>query len=271
MSAAPPVRAEVQGAVLIITLDAPARRNALTPEMLCRLADAIQAFAADDTLRVAVLTGAGPLAFCAGGDLVRTLPLLTGARAAEDDWDRRLLDDPAVLAASGLRDFPLDKPVIAAVNGACMAAGFELLLGTDLRFAAAHAVFGLPEAQRALLPFAGAMARLARQVPQALAMQLLLTGEPIGADEAWRIGLVNAVLPAAQVLPAALAAAARIARNGPLAVRAIKRTVLAASGRPLEQAWALEDEARRLVLASADAREGPRAFIDKRAPRYEGR
>jgi enoyl-CoA hydratase len=139
-----PIRFEVRDAVATITLDAPATRNALTPQMLCLLADAIQEYAASETLRVAIITGSGDRAFCSGGDLARTLPLMSGARAAEDEWDRRLLSDPVVLAASGLRDFPLDKPVIAAVNGACLAAGFEMLLGTDIRICAEHATFALP-------------------------------------------------------------------------------------------------------------------------------
>jgi enoyl-CoA hydratase len=267
----PPILLQTLGAVLVITLDAPQRRNALTPEMLCRLADAFIAFAHDPALRVAVLTGSGDQAFCAGGDLARTLPLMTGDRAPDDDWDRRVLSDPQVLAASGLRDFVLDKPVVAAINGSCMAAGFELMLGTDIRIAARHARFALPEVQRALLPFAGSMARLPRQVPHAVAMQLLLTGEAIDANEALRVGLVNEVVTSEAVMPRAMAVAERIARNGPLAVQAVKRTALAASGLALTEAYALEDAAKREVLASADAREGPRAFIEKREPRYQGR
>jgi enoyl-CoA hydratase len=267
----PPILLQTLGAVLVITIDAPQRRNALTPEMLCRLADAFIAFARDPALRVAVLTGAGDQAFCAGGDLARTLPLMTGDRAPDDDWDRRMLGDPQVLAASGLRDFPLDKPVVAAINGTCMAAGFEMMLGTDIRIAARHAKFALPEVQRALLPFAGSMARLPRQVPHAVAMRLLLTGEAIDADEALRVGLVNEVVASQDVMPHAMAMAERIARNGPLAVQAVKRTAVAASGVTLTEAYALEDLAKRDVLASADAREGPRAFVEKREPRYEGR
>ena len=262
---------DTEDAVLTITFDAPQRRNALTPEMLCRLADAFWAFENDETLRVAIVTGAGDQAFCAGGDLARTLPLMTGERAPEDGWDRRLLDDPRVLAASGLREWVPSKPVIAAVNGVCMAAGFELLLGTDIRIAAAHARFALPEVQRALLPFAGSMARLPRQVPLASAMQLMLTGEPIDATEAHRIGLVGEVLPAADVMPRARRIAARIAANGPVAVRAVKRTAVAASGQPLAAAYAMEDAAKQQVLASDDAREGPRAFMEKRAPVWRGR
>ncbi|WP_310462289.1 enoyl-CoA hydratase-related protein [Sphaerotilus sp.] len=265
-----PVRVEVREAILTITLDAPERRNALTPEMLCRLADAVLAFAADPDLRVAVITGVGYRAFCAGGDLARTLPLMTGSRPPEDDWDRRVLDDPQVLAASGLRDFALDKPVIAAINGACMAAGFELMLGTDIRIAAEHATFGLPEVQRAVLPFAGSMVRLPRQIPQALAMELLLTGEPISAAEAWRIGLVNRVVAADRVMPVAMGMAERIARNGPLAVQAVKRTVRQASGQPLDAGFQMENEAKRQVLSTEDAREGPHAFMEKRPPVYRG-
>lgn len=266
-----PVRVETHGGIQLITLDAPQRRNALTPEMLCRLADAFMAFSANPVLRVAVITGAGEQAFCAGGDLGRTLALLTGDRAAEDEWDRRLLDEPRVLAASGLRDYPIDKPIVAAINGSCVAAGFELLLGTDIRIAADHARFALPEVQRAVLPFAGSMARLPRQIPHAAAMQLLLTGEPIDAAEAWRIGLINEVVARGDALPRAMTLAKRIERNGPLAVQAVKRTAIAASGMPLAEAYELENAAKRQVLATADAREGPRAFMEKREPRYEGR
>jgi enoyl-CoA hydratase len=261
---------EKDGPVATITLNRPAARNALTPEMLCRLADAFIDFRNDDRLRVAILTGAGELAFCAGGDLARTLPLMTGARAAEDDWDRRVLDEPQVMAASSLRGFALDKPVIAAVNGACLAAGFEILLGTDIRIAADQASFGLPEVQRALIPFAGSLARLPRQIAQAHAMEILLTGRPVSAQRALQIGLVNQTLPAAKVMPRALELARQIAGNGPLAVQRVKQTVFAASGQPLETGFSLEDESKRIVLASLDAREGPLAFMEKRAPRFTG-
>jgi enoyl-CoA hydratase len=269
MSAA--VLYEKDGPVATITLNRPGARNALTPEMLCRLADAFIDFRDDYRLRVAILTGAGDLAFCAGGDLARTLPLMTGARQAEDAWDRRVLDEPQVMAASSLRGFALDKPVIAAVNGACLAAGFEMLLGTDIRIAAEHSSLGLPEVQRALIPFAGSLARLPRQIAQAHAMEILLTGRPISAGRALQIGLVNQVLPAAEVMPRAREIALQIAGNGPLAVQRVKHTVFAASGLPLEAAFALEDESKRLVLASLDAREGPLAFMEKRAPHFVGR
>ena len=266
----PTILYEKDGPIATITINRPGARNALTPEMLCRLADAFVDFRNDRQLRVAILTGTGELAFCAGGDLARTLPLLTGAREAEDDWDRRVQGEPQVMAASSLRGFALDKPVISAVNGACLAAGFEILLGTDIRIAAAHAIFGLPEVQRAVIPFAGSMARLPRQIAQAHAMEILLTGRPVSAERALQIGLVNQVLPAAEVMPRAMEMARQIAGNGPLAVQRVKHTVFAASGQSLETGFALEDESRRLVLGSADAREGPLAFMEKRAPHFVG-
>lgn len=266
-----PIRFEVDGPVAVITLQAPATRNALTPRMLCLLADAVLRFAQDDALRAAILTGAGDRAFCSGGDLALTLPLMSGARAPRDEWDRRLLEDPRVLAASGLRGFPLDKPVIAAINGDCLAAGFELMLGTDIRIGVPGARFGLPEVRHALIPFAGSMARLPRQVPWPHAMELMLTGDPIDAAQALRLGLLNHVAPPEELLPRARQLAERIARNGPVAVRAVKRTALASSGRPLAEAYALEDAAKAAVMASEDAREGPRAFMEKRTPQYRGR
>lgn len=259
------------GAVLLLTLNRPAARNALTPEMICRLADAFDAAETDDAVRAVVLTGAGERAFCSGGDLAETLPLLTGARAPVDTWDRRVLDDPTVLSRSVLQGDGFGKPLIAAVNGACLAGGLETMLATDIRIAADHAVFGLPEVAHGLIPFAGAPTRLPRQVPYAAAMQMLLTGEPVNAAEALRIGLVNEVLPLPGVLPRAMALAHRIASNGPVAVQRLKQTVLRGSGRSLSDGFHLEDDAKQAVLATADAREGPRAFMEKRPPRFLGR
>jgi enoyl-CoA hydratase len=146
-----------------------------------------------------------------------------------------------------------------------------MVLGTDIRVAAAHASFGLPEVQRALIPFAGSTVRLPRQIPYALAMELLLTGRPMNASAALRCGLVNHVVPAGQVMDKAREIASQIAANGPMAVRAVKQTVMEASGLPLEVGYRLEDRAKREVFASGDAREGPRSFMEKRAPVYAGR
>ncbi len=261
----------IDGSIATITLDAPASRNALTPPMLCMLADAVKTVATRADVRVAIITGTGDKAFCAGGDLSRTLPLMSGDRQPEDEWDHKLLTDPEVLAASGLRDYPLDKPVIAAINGVCMAAGFEMMLGTDIRICAEHASFALPEVKRGVIPFAGSMARLPRQIGYSAAMELMITGDAISAQEAWRLGLVNRVVPAHELMPTAMALARKISENGPLAVQAVKRTVRASSGCTLDHAYQLENEAKRLVMASDDAREGPRAFMEKRPPKFSGR
>jgi enoyl-CoA hydratase len=266
-----PLLYERQDGIAYITINRPEARNALSPEVVCRLADAFVDYANDDSLRVAIITGSGDKAFCAGGDLGSMLPLLTGAREPMDEWDRRVLNDPIVMAASSLRDFDLPKPVIAAINGACLAAGAELILGTDIRVAASHATFGFPEAKRGLIPFAGSTVRLARQVPHALAMELMLTGDPIDAATAHRIGLVNHVVPAGDVMDKARAVARTIASNGPFALQRIKDTVLKTSGLPLRDAYAIEGMSKEAVFESEDAKEGPRSFMEKRPPRFTGR
>ena len=257
--------------IAMVRIDRPEARNALSPKILCALADAFLAVKADSRTRVMVLTGTGDAAFCSGGDLGLTLPLMTGARVPQDEFDRRLLEDERTLEISSLRDFDIVKPTICAINGVCFAAGFELMLGTDIRIAADHAQFGLPEVQRALLPFAGSMARLPRQVPTAAAMQLLLTGRPFSAQQALQWGLVTELLPSDQLLARALELAEQIAGNGPVAVQAVRRTAIQSSGLALHSAFALENGAKREVMRSQDAREGPLAFIEKRAPKFIGR
>lgn len=266
----PCVLVDRQGPVAVVTLNSPETRNAMSPEMSCRLGDAFSELRDDKSVASIVLTGSGGKAFCSGGDLVLTLPLLTGDRAPENEWDRRLLADASVLRRSCLQQDDFGKPIVAAVNGACLAGGFELLLGTDIRVAADHAIFGLPEVAHGLIPFAGAPTRLSRQIAHCFAMELMLTGAPIDAATAHRIGLVNDVVPAESVFTRAMSIAQRIASNGPLAVQTLKRTVQRASSLPFADGFAIEDEARRVVLDSQDAREGPRAFLEKRRPRFVG-
>lgn len=257
--------------VTLLTLNRPRVHNAMNPEMACRLDEAIQAFIADDEALVLVVTGAGEKSFCAGGDLARTLPLLTGARQPEDEFDHRIVKDPDILTRAVFRLPDLDKPVIAAINGHCLAGGTEMALNTDIRIAAEHATFGLPEVRHGLIPFAGALARMPQQIPYCHAMEILLVGAPLSARTAAQLGLINHVLPSDEVLPKALDLAEKIARNGPLAVRTIKATIAATVGKSLSAAFACEDEARSRIMASADAREGPAAFIEKRRPQFTGR
>ena len=260
-----------QDGIARITLNRPEVRNAMDPEMIVQLAEAWKDFDTDPDVRVALVTGSGDAAFCAGADLGKLIPLVTGARKPETDYDRRVLADQNLVDAALMKAFtPIYKPVVAAVNGFCLAGGTELVEATDIRIAAEHARFGLTEVARGLVPAGGSLARLARQVPFAKAMEILLTGNHMTAAEAWRIGMVNEVLPADEVLPRAEEFAAIIAANGPLAVRACKEAVIRTSGLTLAEAFEIEAELTARVMASDDAREGPLAFMEKRPPRFTG-
>lgn len=269
--AEPALLYEKRDGIAYITFNRPQVRNALNPEAFCRLVDAWQDYATDDALRVAIITGAGDRAFTAGADLGTFIPLLTGARQPEDEWDHRVLQDPRVSDIAILRGVPLPKPIIAAINGFCLGAGTELIQATDLRVAATHATFALTEVQRGFMPAGGSTVRLPRQIPYCKAMEILLLGEPIGAQEAYRIGLVNEIVPPERVLPRAEELARRVAANGPVAVRKIKETVLRALSVSFDEGFRIENENARFVLATEDAKEGPRAFMEKRPPRYVGR
>jgi len=268
--AAPHLLVERAEGVLTLTMNRPAARNALSPQMLVRLATAWHEFRDTADLRVAILTGAGDDDFCAGGDLKLTMPLLTGARQPEDEWDQRLMGDLTLFTDAILRGIALYKPVIAAVNGNALGGGTEMTNACDLRVAAEHAVFGTPEAKVGLLPGGGSISRLPRQIPYAKAMEILLLGEPFSAQDALAMGLVNYVVPRDRLMARARELAERLAENGPLAVRKIKEGVLRTSGLPLDQALRIEDEVSAAVMLSKDAREGPRAFKEKRKPRFTG-
>jgi enoyl-CoA hydratase len=253
-----------------ITLNRPEARNAISPEVACRLADAWDEVQRDDDIRVAVITGTGTV-FCAGADLGRMIPLRTRQRQPEDEFDNRIIDEPAVADRAILRVSDLDKPVIAAVNGTAVAGGCELVQGTDIRVASTAARFGVQEVQRALVPAGGSTVRLPVQLPYAIAMEWMLTGELVSAQRAYELGFVNRVVEPDALIEATMAIAERIAANGPLAVRAIKASTKACLGLPERQAMALELELAAPVFQSQDAIEGPRAFMEKRPPVYQGR
>jgi enoyl-CoA hydratase len=262
---------EVRNQIAYLTFNRPEVHNAINPEIIVRLCDAWERINADDDIRSVIITGAGDKAFSAGADLGKLIPLFTKARAPEDEWDRKLLENRRLGDHAILRNYDVFKPIIAAVNGFCIAGGFELMQATDLRVAAEHATFGLQEVKWAIIPASGSLVRLPRQMPYCKAMEILLTGNRIDAHEAYRLGLVNYVVPASQVMAKAEELANTIAANGPLAVRAIKEGVLRSIGRPLEEGFKIENEVAKLVMKSQDAREGPRAFIEKRKPIYKGK
>jgi len=257
--------------VAILTINRPEARNAVSPEVAVRLADAWQQVESDADIRVAIITGAGGKSFCAGADLARLIPLTTGARQPEDEWDHRVREDPKLTDRALLRTYDPGKPVIAAVSGFAIAGGMEMLQATDLRVASEDARFGLQEPKWGLFPLSGSTVRLPRQVPYAIAMEILLTGGLIDARRALEIGLVNRVVPKERVMDTALELAGAIADNGPVAVRAIRRSVKACLGRPEQEALALELQIGIPVYRTEDAREGPRAFKEKRKPKFQGR
>ena len=262
---------EKRDGIAILTFNRPERRNALSPELIVRLAAAWKDFRDDDRLRVAILTGAGEEAFCAGGDLGLLLPLFTGARKPEDQWDHELMSSLGeTMATALLRPFELYKPIVAAINGYALAGGSEILQSTDIRIASSRSSFGLSEAQRGLVPGGGSMVRLPRQIPYCKAMEILLLGDRISATEAHRIGFVNEVVAPENLMPRALEIAGRLARNAPLALRAIKEAVIRTSGMPLDEAYRVEHELSAPVMRSKDAREGPKAFMEKREQVFKG-
>ncbi len=261
------IRVERHDAVLLVTIDRPEARNALSLEMSRALVEAWQELRDDEALRVAVLTGAGDKAFCAGADLKEVGAWYRSQTPA--DRQRRGEREPGL---GGLtRNLDPGKPVLAAVNGACLAGGLELALACDLRIASENATFGLPEVRWGLIPGAGGTQRLPRAVPLAVALELLLTGQPIDASQALQAGLVSRVVPRERLLEDALALAAQIARNAPLAVQAARAAALGGLALRLDEGLRLEQAYAEPLRASEDVQEGLRAFAEKRDPEFEGR
>lgn len=258
------LRIERRGAVLEMTLDRP-KANAIDTATSRRMGEAFVVFRDDPALRVAIITGGGERFFSAGWDL-------KAAAAGEASLDT----DYGPGGFAGLTElFDLDKPVIAAVNGLAAGGGFELALAADVIVAAEHAEFFLPEVNLGIIPDAGGVLRLPRRLPRAVAVEMLLTGRRMNAGEAARWGLVNAVVPGAELMDAARALADRIVRAAPLSVAAIKEVLRATEGLDIASAYRRmqSDElpAYRRMLGSEDAKEGPRAFAEKRDPAWKGR
>jgi E-phenylitaconyl-CoA hydratase len=253
--------------VALLTIDRPKVHNALDFETSDALVDAWMRFRDDDALRVAILTGAGERSFCAGADLRGVGDFYKTLTSAQ-----RLRRSEQVPGLGGItKNLAIDKPIIAAVNGHCLAGGLEIALACDLRIASENASFGLPEVTRGIIPGAGGTQRLPRLVGPERALDLIMTGRRIDAHEAERIGLVTRVVALADLRQEALAMANAIAANGPLAVRAAKAAVWRGLDVPLEEGLRLEQLLAEPVRQSEDAQEGPRAFLEKRKPEFKGR
>ncbi len=265
----PAVLVERDGAVVTVTLNRPDKRNAFNAEMLCRLADAWDMIDGDAGVRAAILTGAGGH-FSAGADLDRLVGALLAGKPTETPYEERLKEDFTVIFKGFLKEYRTAKPLIAAIEGYCYAGGMEIIQACDLRVAGEGASIALTEVQRGLFPMGGSTVRLPRQIPYAIAMEVLLCGTPLTPQRAEQFGLVNYVVPAGQALAKARELADRIAANGPLAVKAIKDSVLASAALTEEDAFAKEMEIGMVVMSSSDAREGPKAFLEKRPPNFTG-
>ena len=259
---APHCLVEQDGHKLIVTMNRPEARNALSGEMLAIMEEAWDRVNEDSDIRACILTGAGGY-FCAGMDL-------KAATKRSPDESFRSGFDPSVIKGL-LKGFRLTKPLIAAVEGPAIAGGTEILQGTDIRIAGASARFGISEARWSLYPMGGSAVRLPRQIPYTVAMDLLLTGRHIRAAEAREIGLIGHVVPDGEALAKAHEIADLVCANGPLAVQAIVKTVRDSEGRHEEDCWADDASVGMAVFASEDAKEGPLAFAEKRAPQFQGR
>lgn len=254
-----------------ITLNRPEVHNALDPETLCLLGDFFTEISKNDGVDVVIVTGTGKKSFSSGGDLGTFIPLMSGARKPENEWELRWQNEPGLFDRAILRNFDVGKPVIAAINGSAIAGGMEFVQGTDLRIASETAKFGVQEVKWGLFPAGGSSVRLPQQMTMPRAMELLLTGELIDSKTALEWGFLNRVVRSDRVLDTAYEMAGRIARNGPIAVKAVRESAYACVG--LEQCDALirEYEIAQRVFSSEDAREGPMSFMEKRPPVFRNR
>ncbi|HYC57423.1 MAG TPA: crotonase/enoyl-CoA hydratase family protein [Candidatus Binatia bacterium] len=270
MSEQPALLVERDGHVVTLTMNRPEARNALNPEMICRLADAWDQTDADENVRVVILTGSNGH-FCAGADLDKLVTRSLKGLPPESDWEQRIRDDYQVIFRGLLRSRRTVKPLIAAIEGSCIAGGVEILQATDIRVAGEGAKLGVSEVRWGLFPQGGSTTRLPRQIPFTRAMEVLLTGDHYSAAEALDMGMIGRVVPDGTALEKAREIAARIAENGPVAVRNIKRAVLEAECMTEDQAREVEMRLGMEVFGTEDAKEGPRAFKEKRKPAFKGR
>lgn len=263
MAEEPHCLVERAGRVLVVTMNRPYARNALSGEMMGIMRSAWDEVDRDPEIRACVLTGAGG-AFCAGADLKAMTQSHPSESFATGSFDLSVIEPL-------LKGRRLTKPLIAAVEGPAIAGGTEILQATDIRVAGESARFGVSEARWGLFPLGGSAVRLVRQVPYTVAADILLTGRHLSAAEAQRIGLIGHVVPDGQALTKAMELAELVAANGPLAVQAILRTIRETEGMPENEAFAIDARLGMAVFASQDAKEGPRAFAEKRPPQFEGR
>lgn len=247
----------VSQGIATITIDRPEKLNALTLAMYRQLGDAFTEVGRDDSVEVAILTGAGERAFCVGADLTESIPALAGDAFDISEWDD-----------AHLKGQPLYKPVICAVNGLCLGGGFEIMLATDIRIASNTASFALPEPGLGFVPAGGTLVRLVRQIGYAHAMEIMLTGDRFDPSHLARVGVVNHVVPPDALMPEARRVAERLRANSGQAVRTIKEAALSLQHLDWPEAFAAEARLGQRTFTSEDAREGLAAFAAKRPPAF---
>jgi enoyl-CoA hydratase len=252
------VEYELRGRVAVLTINRPDKRNAVNGDVANAMEAALDRFEAEEDAWVGILTGAGPV-FSAGADLAA---ISTGGAGS-------LTTKRGGFGGLVWRD--RTKPIIAAVDGPALAGGCELVLACDLVVASSNARFGLPEVARSLVAAAGGLFRLPRTLPRKVALEMIMTGEPISAERAHGYGMVNVLCEAGQAVDAAMELAERILKNAPLAVRESRRIALASVDQPDEVGWKLSNEGIAKLFGTEDFQEGPRAFLEKRAPEWKGR
>jgi enoyl-CoA hydratase/carnithine racemase len=250
-----------EGRIAIFTINRPEALNAMNVQAARELHQAMVDFRDDPELWVGIITGAGERAFCVGADIKDMLPFLK----------EHLQNRPWAMPDTPMRGLELWKPLIAAINGLALGGGLEIALACDLRIASEKARLGTPEVMLGLIPGWGGTQRLPRMIPQCKAAELLLMGKPIDAQEAYRIGLVNIVVPPEAVMPTAREWAETICQAGPLAVRAAKEAMLRGSGLTLEEGLRLENALEAYLMGTEDFAEGTSAFIEKRKPNFKGK
>ena len=251
---------KVEGRIATITLNRPEAYNSVDIRTLRELHDALAAFRDNDEVWVGILTGSGEKAFCSGADIVEMLPFLKSAE--HKSWE---------IPETPLRFMEVNKPIIGAINGMALGGGFEIALICDIRIAAEHARFGCPEVNLGIMPGWGATQRLARIIPRAKAMELVLSGKPINAQEAYRIGLVNEVVPKMELMARAQKWAEDLCQVGPLALRAAKEAMIRGYSMPLDEGIKLESALFSYLLGTEDFKEGRDAFLNKRKPQFKGK
>jgi len=251
---------EKEGRIAIFTINRPQALNSMNMEALQKLRDAMIDFRDDPELWVGIITGAGEKAFCCGADIKDTLPFM-----------KEHGSNPPAFPATPMRGLELWKPLIAAINGLALGGGLEIALACDMRIASENARMGTPEVTLGIIPGWGGTQRLPRVIPWAKAAEILLTGKPIDAQEAYRIGLVNKVVPLEQLMPTAKEWAETICQAGPLAVRAAKEAMVRGYSMPLEEGLRLESELIAYTFGTEDFTEGTTAFVEKRKPAYKAK